>query len=386
MTKKQLYLDHAATSPMRPEVAKLISQLAHTPLGNPSSTHTTGRQARALIDKARNSVARMFDIDPQAIVFTGSGSESNNLALHGVMRKYCYKGRLIISAIEHPSIYNTAHVLQSLGVDLKIVPVNKQGIIDLKKLASYLTPTTRLVSIMYVNNEIGTVQPVAEIAKLIANFNKTKKTKVLFHTDAVQGAGYLKCYQNYLKADLISVSAHKLGGPVGAGILVIKPGVSIKRFIVGGHQEHNLRAGTENVLGIAGSALAIELANKHRDKEAGRLNKLRELIIKQIKRHIPNAIINGDTQKVAPHIVSVSIPGLKGEDIVINCDRQNIMVSAGSACNAGAVQNSRIIESLHTVNPDSAVRISLGWNTNEIIVKDFVKQFVKIVGDLMGEE
>jgi cysteine desulfurase len=364
------YLDHAASSPLRKEVADAMQKVSRKQLGNPSSIHAAGRAARGCIDEAREQVAALVGATASEITFTSGATESNNLALKGV------SGDLVTNHLEHPSVDVMAGQLASHGGKVSYLPNDKEGVVTVEKLKKLLTPETGLVSLMYVNNEIGTIQQVAEAAKIIKAYNEEHKVRILLHVDAVQGMAYLNSHKDHLRADLISFSAHKLGGPAGVGALFVRQGVRIGKSSFGGEQERGLRPGTENLLGITGFGKACELALKNKESESQRLAGLRELLLKKLLAN-KKVALNGSTDG-APHIINVSVAGKRADELVIAADLLGVCISSGSACSSGSVEPSRVIAGLKTTDPASAIRISLGWDTNETIVKSFIEVFGKI--------
>ena len=354
---REVYADHAATTPPLPEVIEAMRPYLGESFGNASSVHRRGEAARDAIDRARAQVAQLIGALPEEIVFTASGSEANNLALQGVLAGATgERRRLVISAIEHPSVLETARHLESRGVPLTIVPVEPNGIVDPARVASALGPDVALVSIMYVNNEIGTVQPIAEIAAL------ARAAGARMHCDAVQAAGKLPIDVSALGPDLLSLAGHKLGGPLGAATLSVRRRLRLVPLVLGGHQERSRRAGTENLPAIVGLGVAARLAAAHVQSDAPRrlAGLAKRLGIGLLA--IEGTRLNGDAERRAPGIVNLCFTGVDGEAVLHELDREGITVSTGSACSAATPGPSHVLLALG-LRPEDAhasVRFSLG--------------------------
>lgn len=366
---KPVYLDHCATTPLRPEVWEAMIPFLKKHFGNPSSTHTFGSTAKKAVEEARYQVASLIGADVDEIIFTGGGTEANNLAIRGVAECYENRGKHIItSVIEHPSVLNTCRDLERKGFYITYVPVDSTGTVDPNSIRKAITDETILISIMHANNEIGTIEPIEEIGKL------SRDRGILFHTDAVQSAGKVPFNVNLLPVDLLSISAHKINGPKGIGALFIRRGTRILPVITGGHQERELRAGTENVPGIAGFGKACEIAGKEIHEKTQKLEQLRDSLQKSLLEKFPQCYINGHPQNRLPHVLSISFPMLDGEEITKELDKEGIAISAGSACNSGKKEISHVIAALG-VPPEVArgtVRLSLGWGNTEGQIKKAV--------------
>ena len=365
METKRIYLDHNATTPLHPEVKKEMIE-AMEMFGNPSSMHAFGREARANVEHARKIVADFVGAHEDEIVFVGSGSEANNtvLSLFACASNLCLPGfrartSIITTKIEHPCVLETSECLAHKGTTVKFLDVDEHGRIDMDQLSEYLTDEVGLVSVMTANNEIGTIQDIAEITKM-AHDNGS-----LMHTDAVQAIGKMRMNVNELGIDFLTMSAHKIYGPKGIGALFVRKGTPYCPFIRGGHQEKGRRAGTENTLGIIGLAKAIEMRNAEMDEEAKRLAGMKEALVKGIEGSIDNVVFNGHPTSSIPNTVNVSFPGAEGEAILLYLDLQGIAVSTGSACASGSLDPSHVLLATGT-SPERAhgsIRISMGRET-----------------------
>jgi cysteine desulfurase len=333
---KILYLDNAATTPVDGNVAKKIQKIMINCYGNASSIHQIGRNAEKAMEDARQKIAKFINAEPDEIIFTSGGTESNNLAIRGLALANVNKKHIITSVIEHPAVLETCKSLEKQGYKVDYVKVNENGIVDLKEIESKITNDTLLVSVMHVNNEIGTIQPVEEIGKIC------KSKGVLFFSDAVQSFGKLKVDVKKMNIDLLSVSGHKINAPKGIGLLYIKKGISIKPILTGGGQERNIRSGTENIAGIVGIASAIEL--KRKEKEV--LNS-RNKLIKEILK-LPGSRINGtyEKDKRIYNNVNVSFYGIEGESLALMLDNYGICVSTGSACSSHKLEESHVLKAI----------------------------------------
>ena len=379
---KQIYLDYAATTPIDPEVLRAMMPYLKKKFGNPSSLHRFGQITRVAIDDARRQVAKFLNSQEYEIVFTGSATEANNLAIFGVARTLKKKGirpHIITTKIEHHAVLHPFKELEKEGVEVSFLAPNKEGIIEVKEIQNAIKENTVFVSVMYANNEIGTIQPIQKIGELLAQLNKNRKQKIYFHTDAVQAVNYLNCNVKELGVDLLTLSAHKIYGPKGVGALFVKQGTPIEPIIYGGGHEFGLRSGTENVAGIVGLGKAIELVEKHKN-DIERIKLLRDKIIDGILK-IPNTKLNGSREKRLPNNVNVSIAGVEGESLVIALDQYGIAVSTGSACSSKDLKPSHVLLAIG-LSPKEAhgsLRISLGRFTTEEEVDYFLKILPKVV-------
>lgn len=367
--KKEIYLDHASTTYILPEVEKAMKPYYQNIYGNPSSLHNKGREALIALDKAREKIANIFNSRSSEIIFTGSGTESDNLALFGVAKKYQDKGKhIIISKIEHHAILHTAQALEKDGFEITYLNVDEDGLVNSKELSKAIRSDTILVSIMYANNEIGTIEPISEIGKEILKYRRENETEFpYFHTDACQAAGALDLGVEKLHVDLMTINGSKIYGPKGVGVLYKKKSVKIKPLIYGGSQEFGLRAGTENLAGIVGLATALELAQKDKEKENKRLIKLQDKLIASIEKNIPNVKLNGHRQKRLPNNVNMTILGAEGEALLLYLDNEGIYISTGSACTSFDLDPSHVIVALGLPYEyaHGSIRMTLGKKTTE---------------------
>ncbi|MFH0833900.1 MAG: cysteine desulfurase family protein [Patescibacteria group bacterium] len=375
--KKIIYLDHAATTPLAPEVlAEMLPCFAEN-FGNAGSIHAVGQAAKNALESARRTVAEILHCKPREIIFTSGGSESDNLALRGILKK---GDHLIISNIEHPAILETAKILEANGIEVSRIPVEKNGISKLAEIEKALRTNTKLISVMLANNEIGTLQPIREIGK----FLQKNHPEILLHTDAVQAGGILELDVRHLKVDLLSLSAHKFYGPKGVGILFAKSEVNLQPQISGGHQEDGRRAGTENIAGIVGAATALKLAEKNRAKEFSRLEKLRKNFVAKVLREIPKTRLNGDAKNRLPGNANFSFFGIEGESILLRLDFAGIAASTGSACSSASLEPSHVLRALKLPYEwlHGSIRFSLGKSTTQKDLDRVVRELKKIITDL----
>ena len=374
-----IYLDNNATTKTDEEVVKAMLPYLLENYGNPSSIYKIGRDTRKAVEEAREKVAKALNCEANEIYFTSGGSESDNTAIKGIAHSYKEKGNHIItSKIEHPAVLETCKELEKEGFEVSYIGVDENGIINLKELEASIKPSTILISVMFANNEIGTIQPIKEIGKI------AKENNIYFHTDAVQAVGNVKIDVKELNLDSLSLSAHKFYGPKGVGALYVKKGVKFNKFISGGHQERNKRAGTENVAGIVGLGKAIELAYQDLDKHNEKIKELRDYYVEKVTKRIPYIKINGDTKKRLPGNSNISFRFIEGEGLLLNLDLKGICASSGSACTSGSLDPSHVLLAIglpHEIAHGS-LRISIGkYNTKEEI--DYVIEcLVEIVGRL----
>ncbi len=361
MSNKRVYLDYAATTPVAPEVVEAMLPYFHETFGNPSSIHRFGLEAKAALDQARSTLARALNATPHEIYFTSGGTESNNLAILGRAMQFKQPGHIITSAIEHPSVLQPCKHLQQHGWRVTFLPVDRWGRVDPADLEKAITEDTALISIMYVNNEIGTINPIAELAEIAA------ARRIPFHTDAAQAFGKVKIDVRATPISLLSIAGHKIYAPKGVGVLYIKRGVTLSRLLFGGGQENELRPGTENLPGIVGLAKAVELMERQFEAEVQRLEHLAQRFMQRISREIPAAILNGHPQHRLPWVLNYSFPGMDNTSLVMALDLEGVAISNGSACSSGKIEISHVLRAMQLPKEiqRSAVRISLGRFTTE---------------------
>jgi cysteine desulfurase len=358
----EAYLDYNSTSPIDPEALDAMKPFLTAQFGNASSFHKKGQSARNAVEDARETLAGYMGVEPGDVIFTSGGTESDNLAVKGTMELLGAKrNHLVVSTIEHQAVLHAAKYLESKGVRVTYVPVHPDGVVDLDRLAEVVDDQTALVSIMHVNNETGVIQPVREIAK-IAHAKGT-----YFHTDAVQSFGKAGFDIEEGGADMISISSHKICGPKGAGALYVKKGLKIKAQLHGGHQEKNVRPGTENVAALAGFGRAVQLLSESALSDLQRVGALRNALHSGLLAAIPGAQLNGHPSKRVYNTVNLSFEGLDGETLLMNLDLKNIFVSTGSACTAGSVEPSHVLLAMGLPEKlaRAAIRFSLGRFTTE---------------------
>jgi cysteine desulfurase len=354
----RIYLDHNATTPVAGACVDAMAAVLREDFGNPSSVHHFGQKAKSLIDDARASVARLLNADPSEVVFTGSGTEGDNLALRGAADVLEQTGRkhLVTSGIEHEAVINTAKALARRGWEITWVPVGTSGIVSPDAVREALTARTGIVSVMHANNEVGTIQPVAEIAAL------AKAAGAIMHVDAVQSAGKIPLDVKSLGADLVAISAHKIYGPKGVGALWIRRGVRLVAATTGGRHERGRRAGTENTAGIVGFGVAATLAREHREAEAVRLSALRDRLEAGILATVEGTAVNGDPKMRVPNTTNISFDRVEAESLLIGLDLAGIAVSTGSACSSGTLEPSHVLKAmgLSPHRTQNSIRFSLG--------------------------
>lgn len=375
----RIYFDHNATTPVDPAVADAVDEAVRGCFGNPSSVHTFGQTAKAALDDARTAVADLLGARPQEVIFTGGGTESDNLAIRGVARAALSAGRrhLIASEIEHEAVLNTFKALSKEGWTTTLLPVGRSGVVDPADLAAALTRETALVSVMHANNEIGTLQPVSELARIAHDRG------ALFHTDAVQTAGKHAIDVTTLGVDLLSISAHKFNGPKGIGALWVRRGVRLVAPVTGGRQERNRRAGTENVPAIVGLGAAARLAKDKLERDAARLADLRDRLETGILQNVPDTAVNGAAPRVS-NTTNISFDGVEAEALLIALDLEGIAVSTGSACSSGTLEPSHVLRAMGFTprRAQSSIRFSLGLGSNADEVTRVIETLPPLVGKL----
>jgi len=362
---KRIYLDYAATTPTHPEVMEAMLPYFTDSFGNPSSIHSFGQEAREAIEKARNQVAALIGATSDEIVFTGSGTEADNFAVKGVaLSRHDRGNHIITSSIEHHAVLESCKFLEEQGLSVTYLPVDGYGMVDPNDVKKAITNKTILISIMHANNEVGTIEPIAEIG------NIATEAEIYFHTDAVQAVGHIPVDVNKLRVNLLSISAHKLYGPKGIGALYIRGGTRVIPFMHGGSQERGKRASTENVPAIVGLGKAAEIARQEMLEEAQKLTVLRDKLIEGILKGIEHTQLNGHPTKRLPNNVNVSISYVEGEAILLNLDLAGICASTGSACSSSDLEPSHILVAmgLPHLQAHGSLRFSLGkWTTEEDI-------------------
>ncbi|HEU5459807.1 MAG TPA: cysteine desulfurase family protein [Pyrinomonadaceae bacterium] len=368
MVRRRVYLDNSATTPVDSRVAAAMAHAVVETFGNASSVHGFGQQARAAVDRARRDVAALIGAKQNEIVFTSGGTEANNLAIRGLCEASVAHGRHIItSVIEHPSVAGVCVELEKRGSEVTRLPVYANGIVRLEDVSAALRPDTVLITIMLANNEIGTIQPVSQIGGMIREKRAAGQRHLWLHTDAVQAAGRLPLNVDDLGCDLLTTSAHKLYAPKGVGALYVRRGVRLHGQNVGGHQERERRAGTENVPGIVAFGEAAKLAREEREQRSTHDRALRDRFETQVQSRIGDVVMNGDREQRLDHLSNISFRFIEGEGLLINLDLEGIAVSTGSACSSGTLEPSPVIRALG-VNDELArgsIRFSFGKDNSE---------------------
>ena len=374
--EKIRYFDHAATTAVKDEVLKQMLPYFSMNFGNPSSIYSIGRKSKKAIEDARDKVAKAINAKSNEIYFTGCGSESDNIAVKGIAYANKNKGNHIItSKIEHPAILHTCKTLEKEGFEVTYLNVDSNGIVDLEQLRNSITDRTILITIMFANNEIGTIEPIEEIGRI------AKEHNIFFHTDSVQAIGNIKIDVKEMNIDALSMSAHKFYGPKGVGALYVKSGVKFNKIQDGGHQEKDKRAGTENVAGIVGMGKAIELAYNNLDKYNKKLTYLRDYYVSQVEEKIPYIKVNGDRSKRLPGNSNISFRFIEGESLLLNLDMKGICASSGSACTSGSLDPSHVLLAIglpHEIAHGS-LRITFGEENTKDDVDFLVNTLVEVV-------
>jgi cysteine desulfurase len=381
---RRVYLDNSATTPIDPRVVEAMMPYLKDKFGNASSIHFFGQEARSGVDKARHQVANAINARPNEIVFTSGGTESNNLAIRGLVEANEKHGKHIItSQIEHPAVKNVCEDLENRGFKVTYLPVYDNGMVRIEDVKNVIREDTVLISIMTANNEIGTIQPVEEIGKLVHN-ERENGNKIWFHTDAVQAIGRMSVDVEAFGCDLLSMSAHKIYAPKGIGALYIRRGVRVNSQNLGGHQERERRGGTENVPNIVAFGKACQLVTENLQEKIQFIDKLRNSFEQQVSKRIPDVYFNGDRENRLPHVSNISFDHAEGEGILINLDLHGIAVSTGSACSSGSLEPSPIILALgqNEELARGAVRFSFGQNNSPEDVEYVLDVLPKAVENL----
>ena len=393
--KKLIYLDHAATTPLSLEVKAAMEPFWSENFGNPSSIYQAGIKAKEAIGQARGKIAKILGAQSSEIVFTAGGTESANLAILGLSRdlapilsKGKKPGHIITTKIEHPAVLNSVLALKEEGFVVSILPVDKYGLVDLEEIKKNIKPETFLISVMYANNEIGAIEPIIEIGKLLKKINQKREadglSRIYFHTDACQAAGYLDIRVDKLGVDLLTFNGSKIYGPKGSAVLYVKNGISLKPLIFGGGQENGLRSGTENVPAYIGLAKALELVQKNKNKESQRLKKLSQKLIDGILKSIPKTFLNGHPQKRLPNNVNITILDIEGEALLLYLDHYGICASTGSACHSQNLQPSHVLQAIGLPREiiHGSLRLTLGQKTTNKDIDYVLKVLPRIVQKL----
>ncbi|MEB3128882.1 cysteine desulfurase family protein [Bacillus paralicheniformis] len=374
---ERIYLDHAATSPTDPRVVEKMLPYLTENFGNPSSIHSFGRESRKWLDGTRELIAREIGAHPNEIVFTSGGTEADNMAILGTALAREQQGRHIITTkIEHHAVLHTCNRLEEMGFDVTYLDVDESGRISAEQVKDALRDDTILVTVMYGNNEVGTIQPIDEIGDLL------KDHRALFHTDAVQAFGFLPIDVQKSRIDMMSVSGHKLNGPKGTGFLYVNENVKLSQLLFGGEQERKRRAGTENVPGIAGLGEAVLLSGQEREEKSALYRRFKDIVIRTLEADGVSFDVNGSREHSLPHILNLYFPGVSVESLLVNLDMAGIAVSSGSACTAGSVLPSHVLSAMFGEEDDrltSSIRISFGFGNTEEQVERAAKELAAIV-------
>jgi cysteine desulfurase len=381
----RVYLDNSATTPVDPRVVEALMPYLSEKFGNPSSVHFYGQQARAAVDRARREVAALVGARPNEVVFLSGGTEANNLAIRGIAEQNADRGRHIItSSIEHSSVRGICEALELRGWEVTRLPAYEGGVIHIEDVRAALRPDTVLITVMLANNEIGTVQPVAEIGALVRERRAAGQKYLWLHTDAVQAAGRMRVDVEELGCDLLSMSAHKLNAPKGVGALFVRRSVRLAPQNVGGHQERERRGGTEAVPFIVAFGEAARLARIELDERAAHMRRLRDLFETGVAERVADIVFNGDRERRLPHITNISFRFIEGEGLLINLDMQGVAVSTGSACSSGSLEPSPVIRALGRDDElaRGSIRFSLGKETTDEDISHVLEVLPRAVENL----
>ena len=377
---EHIYVDHAATSPMHPKVIDRMYEIMKDQFGNPSSIHSYGRQARNILDNARAVIASSIGAHENEIIFTSGGTEADNYAIFGIAESKEATGKHIITTeIEHHAVLHACQELEKKGYEITYLPVNENGVIDLNEFQTALREDTILVTIMYGNNEVGSIQPIKEIGLML------KDHPAVFHTDAVQAYSLEEIDVKEQHIDLLSVSSHKINGPKGIGFLYVRNGIKLNPQLFGGEQEKKRRAGTENVPSVAGFQLAVEIAEQDRVQKREQYKKYKEMLIEILKGNNISFEQNGLVDNTLPHVLNLSFPGTNVEAMLVNLDLAGVAASSGSACTAGSIEPSHVLVSMfgkESERTKNSIRFSFGLNNTEQQIKKVGHELVKIINRL----
>ncbi len=382
----QVYLDHAATTPVRAEVVEAMRPYLEEYFGNPSSFYQQGVVAKKAVDAARETIGEILNVHPNEVLFTSGGTESDNLALLGFARANKDKGmHIITSQIEHHAVLGPAKQLEKEGFTVTYLKPNEEGMISVEQVKEALREDTILVSVIYANNEIGTIQPIADIGNAVQKYRqKNESAFPVMHTDACQATGYLPLDHKVLHVDMMTINGSKMYGPKGVGVLTVRRGLKVQPLVFGGSQERGRRAGTENVAGIVGLATALELTQKKQHTESARQQELRDYLIKEILAQIPHTILNGSKENRLPNNVNISFLGIEGEALLLYLDHAGVAVSTGSACSSQSLDPSHVITALgyDHERAHSSIRFTLGRRTTKKEIDYTLKVLPEIVEKL----
>ncbi len=377
-----VYLDHAATTALRSEALEAMLPYLTGEYGNPSSMHRVGQEARKGLDDARQTVAGVLDCRPSEVVFTSGGTEADNTAIKASALALQSTGNHIITtSIEHHAVLHACHQMERFGFEVTYLPVDGDGLVDPEDVVRAITDRTVLVSVMYANNETGTVLPVAEIARGVKERARELGRTIVVHTDAVQAAGYLDLSTSALGVDLLSLSAHKFYGPKGVGVLYVRRGTPFLPLMAGGGQEREHRSGTENIPGIVGCARALELAAAERGEESARVGALRDRLASGLQERLPGALLNGHATKRLPNNVNVSLPGVEAEPLLMGLDLAGVCASSGSACSTGSLEPSHVLTALGRTA--EVARSSLRFTLGRKNTAEDVETLLQVLPDLV---
>ncbi len=395
---KKIYLDHGATTPVDKKVLKAMLPFFNESYGNAASHHAFGKEACKAVEAARNEAAIFFHANPEEIVFTSGATESNNLTVKGIIKRAKIDGakpHIITTAFEHHCVLDACGAMQKEGLaEVTFLNPEIDGVVSVEKIRAAIQPNTVLISVMYVNNEIGTVQPIAEIGAMIKKENASRENKIYFHTDATQAVNYFNCDVDDLGVDLLSMSAHKIYGPKGVGLLFIRKGAPVARIQDGGGQEGGQRAGTLNVPGIVGLGKALELVGKNGKKDAKKIAKLRDKLIDRALTEIPDAFLNGSREKRSPNNANISFRNVEGESLLMLLEMAGIACSTGSACSSDSLAPSHVLLAIGRKAEEAhgSIRMTLGKdNTKEEIdytiekLKESAEKIRKISGQVLDD-